>query len=26
VTPTLCEEMVSRVLVSRDILRERGLG
>jgi hypothetical protein len=26
VTPTLCEEMVSRDLVSRDILRERGLG
>jgi hypothetical protein len=25
VTPTLCEEMVSRDLVSRDILRERGL-
>ena len=26
VTPTLCEEMISRDLVSRDILRERGLG
>lgn len=26
VTPTLCEEMVSRDLVSRDILKERGLG
>ena len=26
VTPTLCEEMAERGLVSRDILRERGLG
>ena len=26
VTPTLCEEMISRDLVSRDILKERGLG